>query len=61
MRAARLTEWRESRGLSKAAACRLLGVGSRNTWDRYESGERAIPAYIAYAVAAIQFELPPYQ
>lgn len=60
MTPARLIEWRESRGLSKAAACRLLGVGSTNTWRMYESG-KPIPAYIAYAIAAIQFGLPPYQ
>jgi transcriptional regulator with XRE-family HTH domain len=57
----RLTEWRESRGLSKAAACRLLGVGSVKTWARYESGERPIPRYVALAITAVQHNLPPYE
>lgn len=61
MSPARLTEWREGRGLSKAAACRLLGVGSVNTWTLYESGVRPVPRYIALAIAAVQFDLPPYQ
>jgi transcriptional regulator with XRE-family HTH domain len=61
MRPERLTQWREARGLSKAAACRLLGVGSVNTWDRYESGERRIPLSIRLAITALQHNLPPYE
>ena len=59
--AARLRQWREGRQLSKAAACRLLGVGSVNTWDRYEAGVRAIPLTLRLAIAARSFNLPPYE
>ncbi len=57
----RLIEWREGRRLSKAAACRLLGVGSVNSWTRYESGQTPIPLTLQWAIAAMQFNLRPYE
>tara|TARA_B100001079_G_scaffold54245_1_gene45264 strand:+ start:2620 stop:2832 length:213 start_codon:yes stop_codon:yes gene_type:complete len=52
-------EWRSRAGLSRAAAARELGC-SPKTVAAYESGQ-AIPRYIALAIAAIQFGLPPYR
>jgi len=57
----RLTKWRVSRGLSKAAACRLTGIGSVNSWRAYEAGTRPIPLTLALAIAAVQYDLPPYR
>jgi len=59
MTAKELAAWRKRLGLSQAAAAELIGC-SRRGFQMWESGKNAIPKNIALAIAAIQFNLPPY-
>lgn len=51
-----LKQWRGNR--SRAEVARLLGCGERSiiNWETV----REPPQYIALAIAALQFNLPPY-
>ena len=53
-----LTRWRMSLGLSRADACKQLGIAP-NTWTKYQEGRTTIPRYIALACAAISKNLEP--
>ena len=41
-----LRSWREDHGLSQADAAEIAGVDLRS-WQRWESGERAVPQWLA--------------
>jgi transcriptional regulator with XRE-family HTH domain len=47
-----LTAWREKQGLSQNQLAQLLGVAS-TTINRWERGEREIPAYLHLALKSI--------
>lgn len=53
-------QWRKSRGLTGAAASRILGIAP-NTVTAYEKGRAEIPRHIALACAAVAFDLPPWR
>lgn len=53
-----LQEWRLERGWSKGRVAQELGC-SRNTVRAWEAGQR-IPRYVALAVAALDWGLPPW-
>lgn len=52
------TAARERLGLSRAAFARELGL-ARNTGLAYEHGRAETPRYVALAIAALLFGLPP--
>lgn len=54
-----LIAWRKRLRLSQAKAAELLGC-SRSGIRQWERGQYPIPKYIALAVAAVSFDLPPY-
>lgn len=54
-----LIAWRKRMKLSQAKAAELIGC-SRRGLQLWESGANPIPKSIALAIAAIQFNLPPY-
>jgi len=56
MTSADLRTWRGDR--SRAEAAQAIGCSERSILN-WEQG-RAIPRYIALAIAALQFDLPPY-
>jgi transcriptional regulator with XRE-family HTH domain len=59
MTAEELKKWRDKLRLSQIAAAAILGI-SRRGYQTYENGSRPIPKTVALAVAAVQFDLPPY-
>lgn len=59
MTAAELLKWRQRLGISQIKAAELIGC-SRRGYQMWESGKSDIPKSIALAIAAIQFDLPPY-
>jgi transcriptional regulator with XRE-family HTH domain len=60
MTPADLTAWRNSLGISRAEACRRLGIAP-NTWTAYQEGRVTIPRYIALACAALSDGLEPME
>lgn len=58
MTAHQLREWRRKRGLSQVAAAEAIGC-SRRSIQNWEKG-KAIPEWVAKAIAAYQFNLPAY-
>jgi len=54
-----LIDWRTRHGLSQAKAAEMLGC-SRRGIQLWEKGDGTIPQTIALAIAAVQFNLPPY-
>ena len=56
MTSAELRSWRGDRSRAEVAA--LIGCGERSILN-WEKG-RTVPHYIALAIAALQFNLPPY-
>lgn len=54
-----LIAWRKRLKISQARAAELLGC-SRRGIQLWEAGTNPIPKTIALAIAAIQFDLPPY-
>jgi transcriptional regulator with XRE-family HTH domain len=59
MTADELKKWRAKLGLSQLNAASLIGI-SRRGYQIYEGGSRPVPRTVALAVAAVQFDLPPY-
>jgi transcriptional regulator with XRE-family HTH domain len=59
MTPADLTQWRDTLGISRAEACRRLGIAP-NTWTAYQTGRVVIPRYIALACAALIRGLEPW-
>lgn len=51
--------WREHLGISRAEACRLIGIHP-NSVTNYEQGRTAIPLYIGLACAAVARKLKPW-
>ena len=60
MTPARLTEWREHRGWSKAEAARQTGTHV-NSWHKWEAGKSSPPAWLGYVLRAVGDGLPPYR
>jgi transcriptional regulator with XRE-family HTH domain len=59
MTGASFRDWREQRGLSQAAAAKLIGW-SKPSIQRYERDPKSkVPLYIALACAARSVDLPP--
>ena len=58
MTAAGIIAARERIGLRRVAFCAALGL-SRNALLHYEHGNTRIPRYVALAVAALLYGLPP--
>jgi len=59
MTAEELLQWRKRHKLSQQRAADMLGC-SRRGIQQWEKGMYPIPKTIALAIAAIQFNLPPY-
>lgn len=59
MNAKELIAWRKKRKLSQAKAAALIGC-SRRGLQLWESGVNPIPKTVALAIAALNFDLPPY-
>ena len=57
MTAASLTAWRDRLHLNRVQAAAALGC-SREALRAWETGERAVPRYIALAAAAVAQGLP---
>ena len=56
----RLTEWRTARGWSYVEAARQTGT-HRNSWPKWEAPDGNPPEWLSYVVAAVSFNLPPYE
>lgn len=54
-----LKEWRKRMRFSQEKAAELIGC-SKRAIQLWEAGKNKIPKYVAMAIAAIQFNLPPY-
>lgn len=54
-----LTNWRNTLGISRAEACRRLGI-SPNYWTKLQEGRVPIPRYIALACAALVRGIAPW-
>lgn len=54
-----LIKWRKKNRLSQQKAADLIGC-SRRGLQQWEKGVNPIPKPISLAVAALQFDLPPY-
>lgn len=59
MTPADLEHWRNTLGVSRAEACRRLGIAP-NTWTAYQAGRAPIPVYIALACAALIRGIAPW-
>lgn len=59
MTAKELRNWRLRLRLSQARAAEILGC-SRRAIQNWEKGSNKIPKTVALAIAAVQFDLPPY-
>ena len=52
-------EWRKRNGFTQAEAARRIGC-SKRALQYWEKGIHPIPKYVTMAVAAVQYNLPPY-
>lgn len=59
MTGAEFIAWREMLGISRAEACRRLGIHP-NSVTVWEKGERAIPMTVALACTAVARKLKPW-
>lgn len=59
MTPADLAHWRDTIGISRAEACRRLGIAP-NTWTAYEKGRVPVPRLVALACAALIRGLEPW-
>jgi transcriptional regulator with XRE-family HTH domain len=55
MKSSELTEWRKQQGLGVEALAALLGVHRQTLWQ-WETGRRAIPAYLELALRQLEKE-----
>jgi transcriptional regulator with XRE-family HTH domain len=53
MTPAALTEWRKQQGLGVETLAALLGVHRQTVWQ-WETGRRAIPAYLELALKQLE-------
>jgi len=45
-----LKQWRLTKGLNQATAAKMFGLGSYQTWQRWEYGTRDIPNWLPLAI-----------